>query len=247
MNWQGIPVGSASITVHEGPVALGDQAQPRDCFVVTAKAKTGKVISIFYTLKHLSESTFLADSLAPISFYSAQTENSKTKSREVAFSPDGLIHSALWKQGKDTPEEEIDFKSENRTFDPISAAFLARSLPVGDDTVYTFDVFNGKHRFLITLSVVGREKIEVAGEQRESFKVVPTVKKLTDTEGEQRLRAATLWISADDKREVLKLKSEVLVGSVNAELERFIPGTGATAASARAALSTDPQIAHPKP
>ncbi|MFN8391449.1 MAG: DUF3108 domain-containing protein [Bdellovibrionota bacterium] len=223
VNWQGIPVGIASITVKSA--YLPDPAAPQEiAFDVTANAKTGRVISWFYKLNHTSESIFRKQNLAPVSFFSEQTENSKAKSREVYFKPDGSIKATLWKKGKEDPEEEISFHTDNATFDPISAAFLARSLPVEEGEELSFDVFNGKHRFLIGLKVDAKETISVNGTKRLAYRVTPSVRKLTDTEGEKRLRSATLWISADDdRRDVLKVKSEVFVGSVNAQLESFTP------------------------
>jgi len=238
IDWQGIPVGRASIITRESlpPVGLSGG---HPLLSVMARATTSSVISIFYKLVHVSESTFYADSLKPISFYSMQTENSKTKSREVSFDPDGHIKSALWKKGNPNPEEQYDFTSQNATFDPISAAFLARTLPVEIGKEFSFDVFNGKHRFLITLSVEGTEQISVGGQVREAYRVIPKVKKLTDTEGEKRLRKAILWISTEPSREVLRLKSEVAVGSVNAELKRFVPQpAGVPPSTARAALQS---------
>ena len=108
-------------------------------------------------------------------------------------------------------------------FDPISAAFYAKSVPMEVGSVLEIDVFNGRNRFVITFNVVGKETVEVGDREVEAFKIEPKVKKLTDTEGEKKFRSATLWISADDKREVLKMESEVFVGSVSAELEKFEP------------------------
>lgn len=244
INWQGIPVGTASITVGTGDYPVSGEV--KHCFSVAARARTGRVIRLFYNLNHLSESVFRADSLTPIRFHTVQTENSKTKSRDVTFGADGSIKASVWKDGKDAPDEIFDFVSQNQTFDPIAAAFLARSLPVSEGEQLTFDVFNGKHRFLITMSVVGREQVKVDGVRRDAYKVIPTVKKLTDTEGEKGLRSATIWISADNNRDVLKLKSEVFVGSVNAELLRFIPAAGTPDAAARAALKS-PSDATPAP
>lgn len=236
IDWQGIPVGKASIITRDSEIPSGITSN-QPLVSVMAKATTSSVISIFYSLVHVSESIFHADSLKPISFYTVQTENSKTKSREVSFDSSGHIKAVIWKKGSPAPEEQFDFISENATFDPISAAFLARTLPVELGKEFSFDVFNGKHRFLITLSVEAIEKISVGGVIREAYRVTPNVKKLTDSEGEKRLRKATLWISTDANREVLRLKSEVAVGSVNAELKRFVPApAGLPAGSARASL-----------
>ena len=219
--WQGVPVGSASIrigTTYRGGKKMLD---------VEGTARSTKVVGVFYALRHRSESIFSAHDLKPIEFTSQQTENSRFTNVAVTFSPDGLIRSKIVKgkvnsQGK---SEEVVFKSENATFDPITAAFLARSLPINPAEDLSFDIFNGQHRYLISFHVVGREKINVAGKDYDAFKVEPRVKKLTDTQGEKRLRKAYLWVSADGSREVLKLESEVFFGSVSAKLVRFVPDT----------------------
>ena len=221
VSWQGIPVGSASIRIG---TTYRDGKKMLD---VEATARSGKVVNLLYELRHRSESVFSARELKPVEFLSQQTENSKFTNIEINFSPDGSIHAKttngnLNSQGK---SEEVSFKSENATFDPISAAFLARSLPVDPAEDRSFDVFNGRHRYLISFHVVGREKITVAGKEYDAFKIKPLVKKLTDTEGEKRLRKVYLWVSTDGSREILKLEGEVFIGSVSAKLVRFVPDT----------------------
>ena len=54
-------------------------------------------------------------------------------------------------------------------------------------------------------------------------RVVPTVQKLTDTEGEKRIQSCKMWVSADERREILRLESKVFVGSVTAELKGIEP------------------------
>lgn len=222
VNWQGIPVAKSSVAVIPGRTENGVKT-----ITVRATVETSSVIALFYKLKHVSESVFRADSMAPIIFSSVQTENSRTKSREVRFGNEGQISSTLWswKTGAAVPEEQHDFKSENTTVDPITATFLARSLEVNEGQEVGFDVFNGKHRFLITLKRGATEKVKVNRIVQEAFRVTPGVKKLTDTEGEKRLREATIWVSTDGRRNILKLESKVFVGAVRAELIRFTPST----------------------
>jgi Protein of unknown function (DUF3108) len=221
ISWQGIPVGSASIRVG---TTYRDGKEMLD---VEATACSGRVVSLFYKLRHRSESIFSAQELKPVEFLSQQTENSRFTNLKIDFSPDGSINAKIDKGRLNSAgkSEEVSFKSENTTFDPISAAFLARSLPVDPAEDLSFDVFNGEDRYLISLHVVGREKIKVAGKEYDALKIAPLVKKLTDTEGERRLRKVYLWVSTDGRREVLKLESEVLIGSVSAKLVRFVPDT----------------------
>ncbi len=238
VRWQGIPVARAQIVVRGA--GMGDE----NFMKVTAAAQTAAGIDLLYTLRHTSESIFDARTLQPVSFFSSQTENSKTKYRQISFTGDGTITSKMWKRGQkgeDVPEEEHTFKSENATFDPISAAFLARSISVAEGEEVSFDVFNGKHRFLISFKVGPKEQISVRGKQVEARRVTPTVKKLTDTEGEKRLQSAALWISTDGKHDVLKMESSVLVGKVTAELIAFTPAKTAEQGSVRAALGVPEQ------
>jgi hypothetical protein len=221
VSWQGIPVGSASIRIGT------TYRDGRKMLDVKATACSGRVVSLFYRLRHQSESIFTAEELRPVVFLSEQTENSRFTNLKINFSPDGLINATI-KKGKLNSEgksEEISFKSDNPTFDPISAAFLARSLLMDPAEDLSFDVFNGEDRYLISLHAVGRERIKVAAKEYDAFKIKPVVKKLTDTQGEKRVRKVYLWVSTDGRREVLKLESEVLIGSVSARLVRFVADT----------------------
>ncbi len=215
ISWQGLPVAKAQIVV--GEATQGNRLMMN----VKASAKTGDFIDVFYRLRFSSESLFEAESFRPVRFESYQKENSREKLREVTFGPDGSIKADYVKNGEQRPP--ISFKSENATFDPISAAFLARSLPLNTGDSHSFDVFNGKHRYLISFEVKGLEVLTLEGKEYRAYKVIPLVQKLTDSEGEKRLKKAAIWISADDSREVLKLESKVLVGKVNAKLVRFEP------------------------
>jgi hypothetical protein len=219
ISWQGIPVGSASIRVG---TTFRDGKKMLD---VEATARSGKALRLFYDLRHRSESIFSAQELKPVEFLSRQTENSRFTNLKITFSPAGFIAAKITKGklGSGGKSEEVSFRSGNATFDPISAAFLARSLRVDPSEDPSIDVFNGEDRYLISLHLVGRDKIKVAGKEYDAFKMEPSVRKLTDTQGEKRVRKVYLWVSADGRRDVLKVESEVLLGSVSAKLVRFVP------------------------
>src|SRR5215475_8960202 len=216
VSWQGISVGSASVRIGT------TQRDGKKMLDVAATACSAGVVGLFYKLRHRSESIFSAHELKPVEFLSQQTENSKFTNVTIKFSPDGLIDAKINKGRLNSRGQfdEVSFQSENATFDPISAAFLARSLPVDTSEDLSFDVFNGRDRYLISFHVVGREKIKLAGKEYDAFKVEPSVRKLTDSEGEKRLRKAYIWVTTDRSREILKLESKVAIGSVSAQLTR---------------------------
>ena len=227
--WEGIPVGIATVrvgTTHRDGKKMLD---------VEATARSGGIVSLFYKLRHRSESIFSAQELKPVAFVSEQTENSRFTNLTITFSGNGVISAKIAK-GKLNSEgktEEVSFKSDNDTFDPISAAFVARSLPMDPEKDISLDVFNGKDRYLITLHTIGRETVYVEGKEYDAFKIEPSVQKLTDTEGEKRVRRVYLWLSTD-RRDVVKVESRVRLGAVSAKLVRFVPENGAESGVARA-------------
>jgi hypothetical protein len=213
--WQGIPVARSEILVSDKETSSGQMVS------VIAKAKTGSFIDVFYKLRHESASLFRPQTFQPVNFRSYQKENSRVLSREINFDPNGVISFKEMKKGKDLLEKSFD--PQNLTFDPISAVFFARSIPlkIGEDL--TFDVFNGKHRYLITFNAVAKEKLQLGDNYFDTVKLVPTVKKLTDTKGEKKFHSATIWVTDDEYRQILKLESSVFVGSVSATLESYTP------------------------
>ena len=105
---------------------------------------------------------------------------------------------------------------------------LARSLPVSEGSELEFDIWNGKHRYLIKLKVDKREEIKIGKKKVLADKVIPTVKKLTESEGEKRIKSVVMWVSADERREILKIESEVLLGSITATLTGIEPFAAAS-------------------
>ena len=80
-------------------------------------------------------------------------------------------------------------------FDMHSALLYLRSLPLTDGDEKTFPVMASNTPYLVTVKVLDHERIK-------SFK------------------SARAWISDDTDRLLLKVETEVFVGSVNLELEK---------------------------
>jgi len=209
--WQGLVVADALVHVE-------------DCFSedkkryvkMSADARSNSFVALFYKLQHRSEGTFEVSPFRPISYTYTQKENSKSTQRAIHFLSSGTIkYESRRNQNKPTQGQ---FNPNNNTLDPLSAAYLARSLPMDLGKTIAVDVFNGKHRFLISFKVEALETVLIMGKQMNAYRVTPTVNRLSDSSPEKRLKQASIWISADSRRTLLKLKSEVWIGSISATL-----------------------------
>lgn len=209
-SWQGIPAAEVSVSVaKDGPH-----------YHIVTSAKTYSGIDLLYKLRYTAEGLIDRDDLTPIKTIINHRENSKEKKYEISFLENGAISSVRTQKGE---VKETTFDPGNFTLDPFAAAFLARSLDwnVGDSRY--FDTFNGKSRYLITLTAQEKVKMKVNGEQKEVFIIVPKVKKLTEHEKIQKLREAKIYVTADSSRDILQIVSSVFIGSVTTKLETFTP------------------------
>lgn len=209
--WQGISAADVKVTVQ----------RDGDIYRVITKAKTYSGIDLFYKLRYRAEGIISAVDLSPIRTEIDHRENHRHKVTRINFSDAGDIRAVRYRQGEQT--EDVTFNPKNFTLDPISAAFLARGIDwkVGD--AKQFDTFNGKSRYLITLTATAIKKMKIAGQQREAWEIVPKVENLTAPHADKKLREAKIYLSTDKSREILKIVSSVFIGSVSTTLVKFEP------------------------
>ena len=217
IKWQGIPVATAEIIAD-----YASKGSDRSMAHVTALAKTARGIDLFYRLRHISESYFQVGSFRPVRYLLRQKENSRFKFIEIDFTkPESVV--TTFRKDEEAPEV-TEFNPNNFMLDPISASMLARTIPVAEGSTASFDVYNGKNRYLIRFEVGSKEKIKRPdGNKVDAYRVVPTVQKLTDTKGEKRIESCTIWLSADERRDILRMESKVLIGRITATLRETAP------------------------
>lgn len=209
VGWQGIPAAEVKVRVgkHDGR------------YVVTTNVRTLTAIDLLYKLRFESNATFRDHTFKPELFSLEQRENSKVKNVKLHFQQDGEIRAERSMNKGD--EKVIQFNPHNFTLDPFTAGFLARSLDWKIGETRQFDVFNGKSRYLINLTAEEKTKIKLNGTERSVVAVVPSVKNLTDTAANNKLKKAKIYVSDDRHHDVLRIVSSVFIGSVTTELEEF--------------------------
>ncbi|MCB0337281.1 MAG: DUF3108 domain-containing protein [Bdellovibrionales bacterium] len=192
-------------------------------FVVSTEVRTNSFVDIFYKLRYQAMGALSTQTLLPDKTEVVYRENSREKRAGLLFRSDGKVQTFYWRKGHNA--EELTFDPKNMMLDPFSAAFLARSLPWDDNVRRTFDTFNGKSRYLISLESIGEDVVRVNGIERPVWVISPTVEKLTEKqEGTKpKLREAKIFLTKDAAREIVKIESEVFVGTVVTELTKFTP------------------------
>jgi hypothetical protein len=212
--WKGIPAGTVEMEL----------ARNGSDYEIRVKAYTVKVIDIFYKLRYQTEAVISAETLLPKHSFFYSRENKRHKESETIFLPDGTIHSIS--RDNQGGMEFIEFESDKFTLDPYSAAFMALAMDweVGDTR--RFDTFNGKNRYLVELTATERTTINVDNRSREAIVIVPVIQKLTDKDS-KKLKRAKIYVSADNGREIFKISSDLMIGSVDTDMVNFEPASRA--------------------
>ena len=208
-SWQGIPVATAKI--------LAEKKEER--LVVTISVKTVKAIDVFYRLRYHAESYIDLKSMHPIEAIYNKKENSRRRNINMSFEKNGDIVVNRVSNGN---KEDLRFNTGNFTLDPITAAMIARGLNWDSDDTKTFDSYEGKNRYLVSLKSVGRKKVSVRGKEYNVWEIKPKVEKVSSHK-KNKLRDASIYLTADDKRDLVLIDSEVFIGSVKVKLDSFTP------------------------
>lgn len=215
IKWQGISVAEATITVSK----LTENA--KDYWDIKVSATSSSIVAIFYSLEFTGHGVFSTSDLRPKLFRTKQIENGRESERMIDFHEDGTIEATRTKRGKIV--EKLAFNPNNLLFDPISGAFFVRSLDLSIGHKVDVDIYNSRHRYIITFLPDKIENITVAKQKYQAINIVPAVQLLTDTEPEKRVRRLNVWVSNDPQRLILRFASDVWIGKVTADLIRYLP------------------------
>lgn len=120
--------------------------------------------------------------------------------------------------GKNKPK---DFSFPN-LFDLQTAMFYVRSQPLQKGSAYRIVVYPSTNAYLATATVTGREKISVRSGSYNAIRLDLQLKRIgkdMNLEPHRKFRRATIWISDDSDRIVLRIEAQIFVGTVFAELQ----------------------------
>jgi hypothetical protein len=103
-----------------------------------------------------------------------------------------------------------------------SALLYLRSQPLGNGNVQRIVVYPATSAYLATVTVIGREKITVHAGTYNAIKVglqLHRIGKNLELEPHRKFRRATIWVSDDSDRILLRIEAQIFIGTVFAELQ----------------------------
>lgn len=205
-----IDAGEATIAVNKMIYLDGKRA-----YHMVGKGKSVGMAEWFFPTRDVYETYIDAKQFVPLKFIRDVNEGGYIIKRNIQF--DRATNSATDAELK----KDTVFSVPQNVQDIFSAFYYARNLNVsaikkGD--IIEIPVFLDHELFPFKLKYVGTERIKTKFGKIDCLKFVPVVQKGRVFQDEDDMH---LWISADDNHIPMRIKSELLVGSVKIDLDGY--------------------------
>jgi hypothetical protein len=161
-----------------------------------------------------------AETLRPLEMEQTESYRRKKFVTQLAFTNIGVRRTRTETPGTSGPSTKpFDFPD---LYDMHSATLYLRSQSLKNGSVYRIVVYPATTPYLATLTVTGRERISVHAGTYQAIKLdlhLEKVGKNLELEPHKRFRRATIWVSDDLDRILLRIEAQIFVGTVFGELQ----------------------------
>jgi hypothetical protein len=211
--------GWAGFTAATGEVHFTKPLEDR--FQLEAGARTTGFVRALWKLDVNYHAVADANTLRPVEANQTESYRAKKITTHLTFTSSGVKRARSDNQttsAGSTKPKEFNFPN---LFDLHAAMLYLRSQSLHDRNVYRIVVYPATSAYLATVSVVGREKISVRAGTYNAIKLdlrLNRVGKNMELEPHRKFRRASIWVSDDSDRVLLRAEAQIFVGSVFAEL-----------------------------
>ena len=167
--------------------------------------------TFFYKVNDVYESWMDVLTLNSLQYVQDLNQGSRERERRFEIFPD----RATYREPDRSPEE---LESVPNPLDDGSFLFFIRTVPLEVGQTYTFNRYFRPDRNPVIIRVLRRERVRVPAGAFDAIVIQPIIKTSgIFSEGGQ----AEIWLSDDDKRMMLQMKSRLSFGSLNLYLRSF--------------------------
>jgi hypothetical protein len=209
--------GWSGVTAATGDVRLTKTAGNQ--YVLDGKVRTTDFVRSLWNFEADLMSVADATTLRPIEVKQNESVRAKKVSTTLAFNAQGVSATRTDSAKHASKVTRLDMAN---LFDLQSALLFLRSQPLANGSVQRIVVFPAKDPYLATMTVEGREKLTIAAGSFNAIKFDLKLSKIgrsNELKPHKKFKKATVWLSDDPDRMLLRAEAEVFIGSVFAELQ----------------------------
>jgi hypothetical protein len=201
IEWSGLNGGNALMQVQNLQTVDGHRV-----WRIVTKAESNSFVSKFYKVRDRAESCIDAESLYTRRFEKHLREGAYKKDLAIRF--DQRARKAVYESGK-----SMDVPA--RVHDVLSAFYYVRTCPLPDGGTISIPTHDNEKSYDMVVKVIRRERVEVPAGKFDCVVVEPIMKSegIFKSKGEM-----FVWLSDDDRRIPVQVKSKVPIGSISVAL-----------------------------
>ena len=162
-----------------------------------------------YRVDDTFESWFATDDLSSLRFHQDQNEGQKDRERRYEIFPERRTYD-------ETTGDKGEQPSVAQPLDDGSFIYFVRTVPLEVGRSYEFQRYFKPDRNPVTIRVLRRERVTVPAGTFDAVVIQPIIKTKGVFSEEGR---AELWLSDDERRLILQMKSQLSFGSLNLYLK----------------------------
>jgi hypothetical protein len=193
-------------------------------FELKIKGGTTGAVRALWKMDTEAESTVNQHSLLAVKLVQRETYSDESRTTTVDFGPEGAVRKRDRK-----PVDKDSGKIKKFKFAPVhdmhSALLFIRSQPLAKGDVVRLAAYPAAQGYLVEVEVLGREKVSAAGSKWPAIKLalrLRQIDKKMELATHKKFKSATVWMSDDADRLLLRVEAEVMVGSVWMEMKKVI-------------------------
>ena len=211
--------GWAGVTAASGEIHFTKPSNDR--FQLEGTGRTTGFVRALWKLDVTQRAVANSRTLAPVETQQTEIYRSKKITTHLAFTSSGVTRTRTEGEGASAKTKTRDFTMPD-LFDLHSAALYLRSQPLKQGSVYRLAVYPASNAYLAIIKVIGRDKISVHAGTYNAIKLDLQLKRIgkhLELEPHKKFRRATIWVSDDSERLILRIHAQIFVGTVFAELQ----------------------------
>jgi hypothetical protein len=209
--WTFIRAGTATLETLPGAEAEGQKA-----LHFRALAKSTPFIDKFYRVRDEIQSWVDPKVTHALLYQKDQSEGDYVRNYVIRFN---ARHNMAYRYSKGTLKNAVIIHPG--TFDPLSMLFLFRTQPLSVGFEFAAPVTDGDKAVIGKARVVRRETITTPAGEFDTFLVEPEVKEIGGVFRKSPDAKLQVWITTDERRIPVRVKSKVVVGSFTMDLTGY--------------------------
>ena len=208
LKWGLVPAGEASLEVL--PNEIIDGVEGRHFRMTT---RTNSFVDVFYKVRDMVDG--FTDLAVSRSLLYKKNQNEGSTRRDIVVAFDWEKKTA---QYSNFGEFNQPISINEGSFDPFSVIYYCRLFDFKTNEDIVRPVTDGKKNVRGVARFKGRKSIKVNGIRYETFLIEPEIEHISGVFKKSKKAKIQIWLTADDRRIPVRIKSKVVVGSFVADL-----------------------------